>query len=174
MFRFGGLIVCLCPAPPSRAVANPMHLGTATLPMPEERFTQCWTASRVRFHLVMPRRLPVVCLRTVPSSTSPTAAIRGIELQQVLETFYATQTRIDFGWDSIALSPLTGDVWKATAWARITLTDSASAVTTAPAIFTWTVCDVEAHGSWRWRTKRRCPTSSQGTRGSTPAIGEPT
>ena len=53
----------------------------------------------------------------------------------MLENFYATDMLIDFRWDSIALSPLADDVWTATAWARINLTDTAGVVTVGSSDF---------------------------------------
>jgi hypothetical protein len=73
--------------------------------------------------------------------------IRGFELRTVLENFYATQRVINFRWDSVSLVPQTDDVWTATAWAQIGLTDTAGSVSKSPAIFTWTL--VRRGGRWR-------------------------
>jgi ketosteroid isomerase-like protein len=85
--------------------------------------------------------------------------IRGFELKNVLEHFYAGERKIDFRWDSISLAPATIDVWSATAWAQIGLTDTAGAVTIEPAIFTWTL--VRDGGRWHAAMAHKTTLSSQ-------------
>jgi hypothetical protein len=136
MFRFGGLTVCL--------------LSSATLACsgePDATRHRDTADAREEIHAVLDSIARAISLRNPVIYVSDGRAIRGAELHQVLENFYATQTTIDFRWDSIALSPLTDDVWTATAWARINLTDTAGVVTAAPAIFTWTV--VRRGGTWQ-------------------------
>ena len=66
-------------------------------------------------------------------------AIRGTELKQVLQSFYSSVRSLAFAWDSLRVEPLGDRIWGATAWARISATDSLGQVANAKAIFTWTV-----------------------------------
>jgi uncharacterized protein (TIGR02246 family) len=102
------------------------------------------------------RRMPTDSSVVYVSDGRP---IRGTELQAALETFYATQRTIHFRWDSMRLAPLSDDVWTATAWAQIGLTDTTGTVTNAPAIFTWTV--VRRGGRWQLAMAHKTTLSHQ-------------
>ena len=64
--------------------------------------------------------------------------IRGADLETVLTDFYSGVRSMTFRWDSVHVDSLGNSTWGATAWARISITDSLGQVANSRAIFTWT------------------------------------